>query len=335
MRALAARLMHARAQGTSFGEIDRALGRTRERARQLAAFRACLVTYSPLITINVSSRRARAADEQPRAGDRRGDGPLARLRGVARARRLPPLRRRPVDPPEPSGRHPRLACAPVRRQGRGDVQACRPLQRPPADQDEPAPPRPREQEARGDRIAELEARLEEDLRRTRERTQELAERQRLIEEALRKAGIPLDGASLAVPERSRRRRAPGWSQGAPAGVVGSRGRPGPITGGPDADHRRSADDQPLTEEDLAESLCVSLRTVRRWRHDRTGPRVVRVMWAPPRSGEATWWHDPERVAAHPRPTVGAPGWPIALPACFVPYSLTITTNVSSRLREDS
>src|SRR6266496_1844802 len=85
MRALAARLMHARAQGTSFGEIDRALGRTRERARQLAAFRACLVTYSPLITINVSSRRARAADEQPRAGDRRGDGPLARLRGVARA----------------------------------------------------------------------------------------------------------------------------------------------------------------------------------------------------------------------------------------------------------
>jgi hypothetical protein len=43
---------------------------------------------------------------------------------------------------------------------------------------------------------------------------------------------------------------------------------------------RSADDQLLTEEDLAEFLCVSLRTVRRWRHDRTGPRVVRVMWAP-------------------------------------------------------
>src|SRR6266545_1645257 len=81
------------------------------------------------------------------------------------------------------------------------------------------------QPARGDRIAELETRFEEDLRRTRERTQELEERQRLIEEALRKAGIPLDGASLAVPERSRRRRAPGWSQGAPAGVVGSRGRP--------------------------------------------------------------------------------------------------------------
>jgi hypothetical protein len=45
---------------------------------------------------------------------------------------------------------------------------------------------------------------------------------------------------------------------------------------------RSADDQILTEEDLAGSLRVSLRTVRRWRHDRTGPRVVRVMWAPPR-----------------------------------------------------
>jgi transcriptional regulator with XRE-family HTH domain len=65
------------------------------------------------------------------------------------------------------------------------------------------------QPARGDRIAELEARFEEDLRRTRERTEELEERQRRIEEALRKAGIPLDGASLAAPERSRRRRATG------------------------------------------------------------------------------------------------------------------------------
>jgi hypothetical protein len=35
-----------------------------------------------------------------------------------------------------------------------------------------------------------------------------------------------------------------------------------------------------------------------------------------------------------RPTVGVPGWPIALPSCFVPYSLTITTNVSGRPRED-
>jgi len=54
---------------------------------------------------------------------------------------------------------------------------------------------------------------------------------------------------------------------------------------------RSADDQLLTEEDLAEFLCVSLRTVRRWCHDRTGPRVVRVMWAPPRcwrSDVARW-----------------------------------------------
>jgi hypothetical protein len=43
---------------------------------------------------------------------------------------------------------------------------------------------------------------------------------------------------------------------------------------------RPTDDQLLTEEDLAEFLRVSLRTVRRWRHDRTGPRVVRVMRAP-------------------------------------------------------
>ncbi len=41
---------------------------------------------------------------------------------------------------------------------------------------------------------------------------------------------------------------------------------------------RPADDQLLTEEDLAEFVRVSLRTVRRWRHD--GPRVVRVMRAP-------------------------------------------------------
>jgi len=42
---------------------------------------------------------------------------------------------------------------------------------------------------------------------------------------------------------------------------------------------RPADDQLLTEEDLAEFLRVSLRTVRRWRQNRTGPRVVRVMRA--------------------------------------------------------
>jgi len=43
---------------------------------------------------------------------------------------------------------------------------------------------------------------------------------------------------------------------------------------------RPADDHLLTEQDLAEMLQVSLRTVRRWRWDRTGPRVVRVMRAP-------------------------------------------------------
>ncbi len=43
---------------------------------------------------------------------------------------------------------------------------------------------------------------------------------------------------------------------------------------------RPADDQLLTEDELAEMLRVSLRTVRRWRHDRTGPRVVRVIRAP-------------------------------------------------------
>jgi hypothetical protein len=43
---------------------------------------------------------------------------------------------------------------------------------------------------------------------------------------------------------------------------------------------RPPDDQLLTEEDLAEMLRVLLHTVRRWRHDRTGPRVVRVMRAP-------------------------------------------------------
>jgi len=47
---------------------------------------------------------------------------------------------------------------------------------------------------------------------------------------------------------------------------------------------RPADDQLLTEEDLAEFLRVSLRTVRRWRQNRTGPRVVRVMRAP------RYWH---------------------------------------------
>jgi hypothetical protein len=43
---------------------------------------------------------------------------------------------------------------------------------------------------------------------------------------------------------------------------------------------RPADDHLLTEQALADFLCVSLRTVRRWRHDRTGPRVVRVVRAP-------------------------------------------------------
>jgi hypothetical protein len=43
---------------------------------------------------------------------------------------------------------------------------------------------------------------------------------------------------------------------------------------------RPADDQLLTEEDLAEMLHVSLRTVSRWLHDRTGPRVLRVVGAP-------------------------------------------------------
>jgi DNA-binding transcriptional regulator YiaG len=38
---------------------------------------------------------------------------------------------------------------------------------------------------------------------------------------------------------------------------------------------RPPDDQLLTEEDLAEMLRVSLRTVRCWRANRTGPRVVR------------------------------------------------------------
>jgi hypothetical protein len=53
---------------------------------------------------------------------------------------------------------------------------------------------------------------------------------------------------------------------------------------------RPADDQLLTEEDLAEFLCVSPRTVRRWRQRRTGPRVVRVMRAPRywRSDVITW-----------------------------------------------
>jgi DNA-binding transcriptional MerR regulator len=43
---------------------------------------------------------------------------------------------------------------------------------------------------------------------------------------------------------------------------------------------RPADDQLLTEDDLAELVRVSPRTVRRWRQKRTGPRVVRVMGSP-------------------------------------------------------
>jgi predicted DNA-binding transcriptional regulator AlpA len=43
---------------------------------------------------------------------------------------------------------------------------------------------------------------------------------------------------------------------------------------------RPPDDRLLTEEDLAEMLRVTPRTVRRWRQKRTGPRVVRVMGAP-------------------------------------------------------
>jgi hypothetical protein len=60
------------------------------------------------------------------------------------------------------------------------------------------------QPARGDRIAELEAKFEEDLRRTRERNEELEERQRRIEEALRKAGIPLDGGALPASRKAPR-----------------------------------------------------------------------------------------------------------------------------------
>jgi len=36
----------------------------------------------------------------------------------------------------------------------------------------------------------------------------------------------------------------------------------------------------MTENELVEFLKVSLRTVRRWRHDGTGPRVVRVGKSP-------------------------------------------------------